>query len=105
MTDLELLRRLCELRGAGTKACLATVVETEGSTPRDAGAKMIVTLDGSILGTIGGGCGEGRVRTAAVRCLAAAGEPELLEIDLTPSSGGGDADVCGGKMRVLLEPF
>ncbi len=104
MTDLELLRRLDELRRAGLKACLATVVETEGSTPRDVGAKMAVTVDGTILGTVGGGCGEARVRSAAIRCLVATEVPELLEVDLTLSKDGDDSDVCGGRMWVLLEP-
>ena len=105
MTDLELLRRLDEMRRQGARACLATVVRTEGSTPREAGAKMVVTVDGTILGTVGGGCGESRVRSAAMRCMVATEAPELLEVDLTLSKEGDDSDVCGGRMWVLLEPF
>ncbi|MBI5883193.1 MAG: XdhC family protein [Elusimicrobia bacterium] len=104
MTDLELLRRLDEIRAKGARACLATVVKTAGSTPRDAGAKMVVTVDGDILGTVGGGCGEGRVRSAAMRCMVATEAPELLEVDLTLTKEGDDSDVCGGTMWVLLEP-
>ncbi len=105
MTDREIFRTLMQLRNRGTAACLATVVETHDSTPREIGAKMIVCIDGTIYGSVGGGCGESNVRSAALRCLISTGKPELLEVDLTDGLGTKDGDVCGGKMGIFLEPF
>lgn len=94
-----------QLRNRGTAACLATVVETHDSTPREIGAKMIVCIDGTIYGSVGGGCGESNVRSAALRCLISTGKPELLEVDLTDDLGPKGGDVCGGEMGIFLEPF
>ncbi len=105
MTDREIYQALTKLRKRRTAACLATVVETHGSTPREIGAKMIVCIDGTTFGSVGGGCGENNVRSAALRCLISTGIPELLEVDLTDDLGTKDGDVCGGKMGIFLEPF
>lgn len=84
-------------------AVLATVVQTLGSTPRKAGARMVVYHDGSVLGTVGGGCGEAQVRQAALDVLDT-GRARLLRVDLRGFFGD-DAEVCGGWMEVLLEPL
>ncbi|MFU8856689.1 MAG: XdhC family protein, partial [Deferrisomatales bacterium] len=69
MTDREIFARLAALRQDGKEVCLATIVEAAGSTPRDVGAKMLVCADGTTFGSVGGGCGERQVKTAALRCL------------------------------------
>lgn len=104
MTDRELLAKLAELRQAKVGVCLATVVEAAGSTPREVGAKMLVCADGTTHGSVGGGCGERQVKTAALRCLLATRAPELVEVDLTDDLGTRGGDVCGGKMRIFVEP-
>ena len=105
MTDKEIFRKLSELRTQNIPVCLATVVHTTGSTPREIGAKMIVCADGSTFGSIGGGCGENQVRSAALRSILTSKEPELLEIDLTDDLGTKGGDVCGGKMLIFVEPL
>ncbi|GAB4279858.1 MAG: XdhC family protein [Deferrisomatales bacterium] len=104
MTDREIFRKLRQFREQGVAACLATIVEAAGSTPREVGAKMIVCADGSTFGSVGGGCGESQVKSAALRCLLAAGGPELLEVDLTDDLGTRGGDVCGGRMWILVDP-
>lgn len=104
MTDTDIFRRLQELRRQGIPACLATIVSAAGSTPRGVAAKMIVCADGTTYGSVGGGCGESRVRSAALRCLLSTKKPELLEIDLNDEAGTKGGDVCGGKMRIFVEP-
>jgi xanthine/CO dehydrogenase XdhC/CoxF family maturation factor len=104
VTDREIFTRLNELRAKGIAACLATIVETQGSTPREAGAKMIVCADGTLYGSVGGGCGEGQVKSAALRCLLSTRRPELVEVDLTDDLGTRGGDVCGGRMRIFVEP-
>ncbi len=103
--------RMSDLFAAGTPFVCATIVDTQGSVPADAGAKMLVTADGAYFGTVGGGKIEGRVIEEAKAMLQAAG--------VAASSGKEDAiakffdwslnrDIgmtCGGSMRVYLEAF
>lgn len=104
MTDTELFGKLYELQKRGIPACLATITSTEGSTPRETGAKMIICSDGTTYGSVGGGCGENKVRSAALRCLLKTKKPELLEVDLSDAPGIKGGDVCGGKLRIFVEP-
>ena len=101
MNDNEIFQKLTELKDQGIVAGLATIIETVGSTPREAGAKMIICADGTLYGSVGGGCGESEVRSAALRSILTSQKPELLEIDLTDDIGTRDGDVCGGKMRIF----
>ena len=105
MTNLEIFLNLADLERRGIPACLATITETAGSTPRERGAKMIVCADGTSYGSVGGGCGENQVRSAALRCLLKTHKPELLAIDLTDDLGTKGGDVCGGKMWIFVEPL
>ncbi len=105
MNDKEIFTRLAVFQKDKIAACLATIIHAVGSTPREVGAKMIVCLDGSSYGSIGGGCGEKQVRSAAMRCLLQGKKPRIVEVDLTDDLGVKDGDVCGGKMLVFVEPF
>ncbi len=102
-TDRTILRVLADALDEGVAVVMATVVRTEHSVPRHAGAKMLVYADGRQLGTIGGGEMESRVRDAAADALAT-GRPTSLEFDLVDPAQG-DAGVCGGSATIYLEPF
>jgi len=104
MTNRDIFGRLSELESRGIPCCLATITGTAGSTPRETGAKMIVCADGTIYGTVGGGCGENRVKSAALRCLLTTKQPELVEVDLTEEPGAKGGAVCGGRMWIFVEP-
>ena len=104
MVDREIFQKLSALQSQGISAALATIVETAGSTPREVGAKMIVCADGTIFGSVGGGCGESQVKSAALRCLLTTHEPEILEVSLLDELGTKGGDVCGGKMTMFVEP-
>jgi xanthine dehydrogenase accessory factor len=80
---------------------IATVVSTKGSTPRMAGACMLVLEDGRTIGSIGGGCAEGDVLREARRLLRVGGHA-VQTIDLTGSAED-EGMVCGGEMTVLAE--
>lgn len=84
---------------------LITVVDVRGHAPRDAGAKMVVSSDGS-WGSIGGGNMEISAVTRARTMLAhGAREPELLEFGLTEHAASEHGrQCCGGRVRVLVEP-
>jgi len=105
MNDGEIFNQLVDFQQNGIVSCLATIVRTAGSTPREVGAKMLICLDGTTYGSIGGGCGERQVQSAAIRCLLKDKKPEILDIDLTDDLGIKDGDVCGGNLSVFVEPF
>ena len=105
MTDLEIFKKISELKEQNIAVCLATIIETMGSTPREVGAKMIICVDGATYGTVGGGCGENQVRSAALRSTLVTQQPEIIEIDLTDDLGTKGGDVCGGRLRVFIEPL
>ena len=62
---MDVFEELVRLRGLGQKCALATIVEVRGSIPSYESAKLLVREDGSMLGTIGGGCVEAEVWNAA----------------------------------------
>lgn len=83
-------------------AALVTLIESIGSTPRKAGAKMMVKPDGSIVGTIGGGLSEGLSIKEALH-LIGTGEYKILDFDLSGNVAETDGMACGGVSRVLIE--
>ena len=98
MTDQEIFQKIVELKNQGLAVCLATIIETSGSTPREIGA------DGTLYGSVWGGCGESQVKSAALRCLLTTQKPEILEVNLLDELGTKGGDVCGGKMLMFVEP-
>lgn len=94
---------LSELESINQPAALCTVVRTSGSTPRHSTSKMLVYPDGHILGTVGGGELENRVRQEALQSLRD-GQPRLLAYAMTDPSRG-DVGICGGQVEVFVEPI
>lgn len=89
---------------AGGKRILATIIDTKGSTPQSAGAKMIVSLMGRTAGTIGGGCSESDVIQKAMRKLKSGSDaPEVMHIDMIGNDVKDEEMICGGTIDVLLE--
>lgn len=93
------LNALSDLSGRGIPAVLVTVAATDGSAPREAGTKMVVTPD-DIVGTIGGGTLEFRAIEIARHMLSSRQGPSLRKFPLGPSMG----QCCGGTMTLLFEP-
>ncbi|MZP30055.1 xanthine dehydrogenase [Heliobacterium undosum] len=100
--DMELLRTLVDSAKRGIPAVLATVVEARGSTPRKAGAKLLVFRDGQMRGTIGGGCIEAEARREALLLLDG-GAAGLFRFSLDDDAAAEEGMACGGTMEVLLE--
>ncbi len=99
---MEIYRRINALLEKGDTFAVATVVRTEGSTPRGPGAKMIVKENGETLGTIGGGCVENAVIYEAQQALKER-KPRVVSYTLEDTTEGGIGMVCGGKMEVAIE--
>jgi len=98
-----LYQEIADLIRTQGRAALCVIVEARGSTPRAAGAKMLVYPDGKISGTIGGGEMEHRVIQAALEAMTD-GEPKLVSYAMTDPQRG-DPGVCGGQLEVYVEPI
>lgn len=100
---LEIYQELVNVISKGERAVLAIIVASHGSTPRKAGAKMLVKEDGTSIGTIGGGGTEHKIRSKIAEVMKS-GQPQIVHFDL---SGKDDAlqMICGGQMDVFLEPI
>lgn len=88
---------------AGRGAVLATVVETWGSAPRQAGSQMVIDAGGAIMGSVSGGCVEGAVIVEAQEALQD-GRPRLLTFGVSDDTAFTVGLACGGTIRILLEP-
>lgn len=84
------------------KRALVTLIETKGSTPRKAGAKMIVFEDGSIYGTIGGGEEEATMISQALETIYT-GVARVTTLDISEKSKVQQGVLCGGTMKLLVE--
>jgi xanthine dehydrogenase accessory factor len=100
----DIFEEIARLRRERTDAALATVVGTEKGAPGKTGFRMLVYPDGRISGTVGGGLLEAKVREEALRCLREK-KPKLLEFTLDEESADGIGVLCGGKIKVFLEPI
>lgn len=91
---------LARLGARSARFVVATVVATRGSSPQKPGARLVVTGDGTLHGTVGGGAIEHRVIEAARELLADRSQrTRLLDVHLTYDLGM----CCGGRMQVFLE--
>mmetsp|Transcript_24092 Transcript_24092/g.44609 ORF Transcript_24092/g.44609 Transcript_24092/m.44609 type:complete len:291 (+) Transcript_24092:175-1047(+) len=88
---------------AGVGAALATVMQTWGSAPRRAGAQLVVSGTGEMMGSVSGGCVEGAVVVEAMEALED-GKPRLLEYGVSDDDAFAVGLACGGTIRILVEP-
>ncbi len=100
--DHDLLIKAFQAAQKGQSYAFATIIETTlKGTPRKAGAKMVVLEDGSLFGSIGGGRNEKAAREEALRSLKT-GKPIIVTYNYFGHEG---QSVCGGQMKVFIEPF
>jgi len=101
MHSLELYQELIRLQRDGRASAMTTIVQCSGSSPQKEGSKMLVRDDGTIVGTLGGGCLEAEAIQAALVAIEEE-TPRSIPITLTEQNGG---LVCGGKVLVFIEPI
>ncbi|NQV42372.1 MAG: XdhC family protein [Candidatus Marinimicrobia bacterium] len=87
-----------------SKAMLCSVVVWKGSVPRKDFPMMLVLDNGTLLGTIGGGSMELKVSQAALKMIPLA-KSALFDFDMTGNDVEADVGLCGGTLKVLVEPF
>ena len=100
---MDVYDELHRLRRLGQKAALATIVQVRGSIPSFESAKLLVREDGSMVGTIGGGCVEAEVWNAA-REVIATGKPRHMSFNLGQDAAYDNGLICGGQLDVFVEP-
>lgn len=88
---------------SGRGAVLATVIETWGSAPRQAGSQLAVSGEGEIMGSVSGGCVEGAVVTEAFEALVDR-RSRVLTFGVSDETAFAVGLACGGTIRVLVEP-
>jgi xanthine dehydrogenase accessory factor len=103
MSNSSFFSKVLELEESGKSGAVCTIISSKGSTPRNAGTKMLVYQDGSITGTVGGGELENRIRRAALEVISK-GHPRLLAYNMADISKG-DPGLCGGQVEVYVEPI
>ncbi|MDR1712599.1 MAG: XdhC family protein [Coriobacteriales bacterium] len=97
--DLEVVRALA---GGAMAEALVTILRTDGSVPIETGAKLAMTYDGQLIGTIGGGCSEADAMRVG-RDVIRSGGWRLYSVDMTADGFDEEGMVCGGEMQVVIE--
>lgn len=90
-------------RGEGKKVAIATVTKVEGSAPRPVGARLAVTADGEMAGSVSGGCVESAVALEAQEVLKT-GTPKLIRYGISDDMAWDVGLACGGTIEVFVEP-
>ena len=99
---MDIFDEIVRLRRKGQKCALATIVQVNGSIPSYESAKLLVREDGSMTGTIGGGCVEAEVWTAA-REVIETEQPKHLTFSLGQDAAYDNGLICGGQLNVFVE--
>jgi xanthine dehydrogenase accessory factor len=100
---VDIYDEIVRLRRLGQKCALATIVQVRGSIPSYESAKLLVREDGSIMGTVGGGCVEGEV-WAAAREVIDTEKPKHLTFSLGQDAAYDNGLICGGQLNIFVEP-
>jgi xanthine dehydrogenase accessory factor len=87
----------------GQGLALATIIETEGSTPQVAGASAVFSEAGLVAGTVGGGLLESRVESIAREALQD-GIARLVTFRLDADPSDMEGAICGGRAKILIDP-
>src|SRR3984893_10999499 len=102
MTDL--FEEIVKMRRAGVRGALATIVHTNGSIPSYESSRMLVREDGSIAGTIGGGCVEADVWAAAKEVMQKE-VPRKMVFNLNDGASYESGWIGGGRLERFVEPI
>jgi xanthine dehydrogenase accessory factor len=101
---IDLFEEIVRMRRAGMHGALATIVHTNGSIPSYESSRMLVREDGSIAGTIGGGCVEADV-WAAAREVMQKETPRKMVFNLNHEASYDSGLICGGTLEIFVEPI
>jgi xanthine dehydrogenase accessory factor len=100
---MDIYDEIVRLRKHGQKCAVATIVQVNGSIPSYESAKLLVREDGSMMGTVGGGCVEAEVWNAA-REVIETEKPRHLNFSLGQDAAYDNGLICGGQLNIFVEP-
>ena len=101
---MDLFEEIVKMRRAGQRGALATIVHTNGSIPSYESAKLLVREDGSMMGTVGGGCVEAEVWAVAQDVMREE-KPRRLHFNLNSDPEYDNGLICGGSLDIFVEPI
>ncbi len=100
----DVFTEIVKLRKAGRKGALATIIQVQGSIPSYECSKILIRDDGSIVGTVGGGCVEAEVWSAAQDVMREE-KPRRMHFNLNSNPEYDTGLVCGGSLDIFVEPI
>ena len=100
---MDIFEEVVRMRRAGQRGAIATIVHTNGSIPSYESSRMLVRDDGSIVGTVGGGCVEAEV-WAAAKDVIRSEEPRKMTFNLNNEAAYDAGLICGGTLEIFVEP-
>ncbi|MHB8653967.1 MAG: XdhC family protein [Terriglobia bacterium] len=101
---MDIYAEIARLRKEGRKAALATIIQVQGSIPSYESSKILVRDDGSIVGTVGGGCVEAEVWAVAQDVMREE-KPRRLHFNLNSNPEYDNGLICGGSLDIFIEPI
>jgi xanthine dehydrogenase accessory factor len=101
---MDIFAEIARLRKEGRKAALATIIQVQGSIPSYESSKILIRDDGSIVGTVGGGCVEAEVWSVAQDVMREE-KPRRLHFNLNNNPEYEDGLICGGSLDIFIEPI
>jgi xanthine dehydrogenase accessory factor len=101
---MDIYEEIAKLRKEGRKAALATIIQVQGSIPSYESSKILIRDDGSIVGTVGGGCVEAEVWSVAQDVMREE-KPRRLHFNLNQNPDYDQGLVCGGSLDIFVEPI
>jgi xanthine dehydrogenase accessory factor len=101
---MDIFAEIAKLRKEGRKAALATIIQVQGSIPSYESSKILVRDDGSIVGTVGGGCVEAEVWSVAQEVMREE-KPRRLHFNLNARPELDNGLICGGSLDIFVEPI
>lgn len=101
---IDLFEEIVRMRRAGQRGALATIVHTNGSIPSYESSRMLVREDGTIAGTVGGGCVEADVWAAAKEVIRTE-QPRKMTFNLNHEASYDAGLICGGTLEIFVEPI
>ena len=102
-TDREILETAIRWLDEGRRTALVTVVKTWGSSPRPAGALMLMTSDGAFAGSVSGGCVEEDLVMRYQTGQLADQFPTLVDYGVDRETATRLGLPCGGRLELLVE--
>jgi xanthine dehydrogenase accessory factor len=101
---MDIFEEIVQMRRAGRRGALATIVHTNGSIPSYESSRMLVRDDGTIAGTVGGGCVEAEV-WAAAKDVIQNELPRKMTFNLNHEAAYDAGLICGGTLEIFVEPI